>query len=63
MHSTFPQLLDEGGQTEMYKGKKRHIFVTFFPEIPQRVTSVSAECVTVEYTECTFSVQCANELY
>jgi hypothetical protein len=44
MHSIFPQLLHEGGKTEMNKVSKRHVFVTFFPEIPQRVTLV---CVNV----------------
>ena len=38
MHSAFLKLLHEDGRTVMYKGTRRHIFVTFFPEIPQAVT-------------------------
>jgi hypothetical protein len=37
MHSAFLQLLHEDGQTEMYRGTKRCIFVAFLPELPQTV--------------------------
>ena len=41
MSSTFIQLLHEDGRKEINTGTKRHIFVAFFPELPQS----QSECI------------------
>lgn len=38
MNSIFLQLLHEDGRRGMHTGIKIHIFIVFFPEIPQKIT-------------------------